>query len=77
MHAQWVLNFETATTAQPKDFVFISGTAGQVTFIKTPATTNYTPFLAHAGLSYGISKNLDIGCRLCTVPIPWLIVGQL
>lgn len=75
MHAQRVLNFETATTAQPKDFVFISGTGGQVTFIKTPATTNYTPFLAHAGLSYGISKNLDIGCRLCTVPIPWLIVG--
>ncbi|RTL48838.1 MAG: hypothetical protein EKK39_11890 [Sphingobacteriales bacterium] len=74
-HAQWVLNFGTAATVQPKDFVFISGTGGQVTFIKNPATTNFTPFLAHAGLRLGISKNLDIGYRLCTVPLPWSTIG--
>ena len=73
--AQWVLNFGTANTVQPKDFVFISGTGAQFTFIKTPATSNYTPFLAHAGLRLGLTKNLDIGYRLCTVPLPWTSVA--
>ena len=72
---QWVLNFGTANTVQPKDFVFISGTGAQFTFIKTPATSNYTPFLAHAGLRLGLTRNLDIGYRLCTVPLPWTSVA--
>lgn len=72
---QWVLNFGTANTVQPKDFIFISGTGAQFTFIKTPATSNYTPFLAHAGLRLGLTKNLDIGYRLCTVPLPWTSVA--
>lgn len=75
VNGQWVLNFGTAATVQPKNFVFISGTGAQFTFMKTPATTNYTPFLAHAGLRLGLTKNLDIGYRLCTVPLPWSTVG--
>ncbi|MDE3143670.1 MAG: hypothetical protein KGL19_05915 [Bacteroidota bacterium] len=72
---QWVLNFGTATTVQPKDFIFISGTGTQFTFMKTPASTNFTPFLAHAGMRLGLTKNFDIGYRLCTVPLPWSTVA--
>ncbi|MDE3124637.1 MAG: hypothetical protein KGK14_03915 [Bacteroidota bacterium] len=75
LYAQWLLNFGTAKTVQPNDFVFISGTGSQLTFMKNPATTNFTPFLAHAGLRLGISKNIDIGYRLCTLPLPWSSVG--
>lgn len=75
MHAQWVLNFGTAATVQPKNFVFISGTGGQVTYIKNPNTANFTPFLAHAGIRVGVLKNLDIGYRLCTILLPWTAIG--
>jgi hypothetical protein len=71
LQAQWLLNFGTAATVASKDFAFISGTGGQVTFIKNPATNNFTPFLAHAGLRLGISRNVDIGYRLGTVTMPW------
>jgi hypothetical protein len=75
LQAQWLLNFGTAATVASKDFAFISGTGGQVTFIKNPATNNFTPFLAHAGLRLGISRNVDIGYRLGTVTMPWSSVG--
>jgi len=75
LQAQWLLNFGTAATVAPKDFAFISGTGGQVTFIKNPASNNFTPFLAHAGLRLGILSNVDIGYRLCTVTMPWSSVG--
>jgi hypothetical protein len=74
-NAQWVLNFGTASTVAPKDFAFISGTGGQFTFIKNPSSTNFTPFLAHAGIRYGLTNNFDIGYRLCTVALPYSSVG--
>jgi len=55
--------------------IFISGTGAQSTFIKTPTSKNFTPFLAHAGIRFGLTNNLDIGYRLCTVPLPWSSVG--
>ncbi|MDE3236052.1 MAG: hypothetical protein KGO81_08875 [Bacteroidota bacterium] len=74
--AQWLLNFGTATTVKPKDFVFISGTGAQFTFMHNPsASTSFTPFLAHAGLRLGLTPNLDAGYRLCTVALPFSSVG--
>ncbi len=75
LNAQWVLNFGTAYTVSPKDFAFISGTGGQFTFIKNTPSTNFTPFLAHAGIRYGLTKNIDIGYRLCTVALPYSSAG--
>ena len=73
--AQWLLNFGTAATVQPHNFVFISGTGAQFTRTKNPATDNFIPFLAHAGLRTGLTSRLDIGYRLCTVPLPYNVVG--
>lgn len=74
-NAQWLLNFGTASTVQPKDFAFISGTGMQFTFLNAPTSANLTPFLAHAGIRVGLSPNLDIGYRLCTVALPFSTVG--
>ncbi len=73
--AQWLLNFGTATTVQPRNFVFISGTGAQFTRTKNPSTSNFTPFLAHAGLRTGLTSRMDIGYRLCNVPLPYNVAG--
>ena len=74
-NAQWLLNFGTAATVQPKDFAFISGTGAQFTFMNSPSSTNFTPFLAHAGIRLGLTPDLDIGYRLVTVALPYSSAG--
>jgi len=74
-YAQWLLNFGTAANLQPGKVAFISGTGAQLTLIKEPSTTNFTPFLAHAGIRIGLLDNVDIGYRLCTVPLPYSSAG--
>ena len=71
----WLLNFQTAPTLPPKAIAFIGGTGGQYTNVGSPAKSSFTPFLAHAGIRYGLTHNLDIGYRLCTVPLPYSSVG--
>jgi hypothetical protein len=73
--AQWLLNFGSASTLQPGQVVFISGTGAQFTSIQNPSSTNFTPFLAHAGIRIGLFQNIDIGYRLCTVPLPYSSAG--
>ncbi len=73
--AQWLLNFGTASTQQPGQVAFISGTGAQLTFIQSPSSTNFTPFLAHAGIRIGLFQGVDIGYRLCTVPLPYSSAG--
>ncbi|MBS1527579.1 MAG: hypothetical protein JST19_18165 [Bacteroidetes bacterium] len=72
---QWLLNFGSASTLQPGQVAFISGTGGQLTFIQSPASTNFTPFLAHAGIRVGLFNGVDIGYRLCTVALPYSSAG--
>lgn len=59
MQAKWLLNFGTAARVAPKDFTFISETGGQLSFIKNPATTHFTPFLVHIGLRLGMVLKVD------------------
>ncbi|MBS1522659.1 MAG: hypothetical protein JST50_16795 [Bacteroidetes bacterium] len=73
--AQWLLNFGSASTLQPGKVAFISGTGAQLTFIQNPSSTNFTPFLAHAGIRVGLFQGVDIGYRLCTVPLPYSSAG--
>jgi hypothetical protein len=73
--AQWLLNFGSASTLQPGQVAFISGTGSQLTFIQNPSSANFTPFLAHAGIRVGLFQNVDIGYRLCTVALPYSSVG--
>lgn len=73
--AQWLLNFGTASTTKPGQVVFISGTGAQLTFIQSPSSTNFTPFLAHAGIRVGLFRSVDIGYRLCTVALPYSSAG--
>ncbi|MBS1500861.1 MAG: hypothetical protein JST32_02280 [Bacteroidetes bacterium] len=72
---QWLLNFGSASTLQPGQVAFISGTGGQLTFIRSPSAANFTPFLAHAGIRVGLFDDVDIGYRLCTVPLPYSSAG--
>ncbi|MGN6179451.1 MAG: hypothetical protein ACTHNW_09745 [Mucilaginibacter sp.] len=74
-HAQWLLNFGSAATLQPGQAAFISGTGAQLTLINNPSASNFTPFLAHAGIRVGLFKGVDIGYRLCTVPLPYSSAG--
>lgn len=74
-HAFWLLNFQTASTLEPGSVGFIGGTGGQYTSVGSPASSSFTPFLAHAGIRFGISENLDVGYRLCTVPLPYSSAG--
>ena len=73
--AFWVLNFSTAQTVAPGHVVFIGGTGGQLTSVGHPLQASYTPFLAHAGIRFGIANGVDAGYRLVTVPMPWSAVG--
>ncbi|MBS1532992.1 MAG: hypothetical protein JSU01_22015 [Bacteroidetes bacterium] len=73
--AQWLLNFGAASTLAPGQVAFISGTGAQLTFIQSPSSTNFTPFLAHAGIRVGLFNGVDIGYRLCTVPLPYSSAG--
>ncbi|MHB8259136.1 MAG: hypothetical protein ACYDCN_15450 [Bacteroidia bacterium] len=73
--AFWLLNFGTASTLMPGQIAFISGTGGQLTMVGDPFKTNFTPFLAHAGIRFGLCNGLDIGYRLCTVTLPYNSVG--
>jgi hypothetical protein len=40
-----------------------------------PFKSSFTPFLAHAGIRFGLCNGLDIGYRLCTVALPYNSVG--
>ncbi len=73
--AFWLLNFQTASTLPPKGIGFIGGTGGQYTSVGNPPKASFTPFLAHAGIRYGLTDGLDVGYRLCTVPLPYASVG--
>ncbi len=73
--AQWLLNFGGAQTLAPGHLAFISGTGAQFSFIKSPESVNYSPFLAHAGVRVGLFSGLDIGYRLVSVVLPFTSVG--
>lgn len=74
-NAFWLLNFQTAATMPTGALGFIGGTGGQFTSVGSPANSSFTPFLAHAGIRYGLSDHVDIGYRLCTVPLPYSSAG--
>ena len=43
--------------------------------VGSPSRANFTPFLAHAGLRYGVADGWDVGYRLATVALPYYSVG--
>ncbi len=73
--AFWLLGFAPAQTISPGTLGFISGTGGQFSRVGDPAKSSFTPSLAHAGLRLGLTDRLDVGYRLCTVPLPFNSVG--
>ena len=72
-HAFWLLGFSTADTQAPGTAGFIGGTGGQLTFVNANgnSNSNYTPYLAHAGIRFGLWDGFDLGYRLCTVALPY------
>ncbi len=74
-HAFWLLNFQTGATLPPGGIGFIGGTGGQLTSVGDPSSSSFTPFLAHAGIRFGLVDGLDLGYRLCTVPLPYSSAG--
>lgn len=75
--AFWLLGFSTADTQAPGTGSFIGGTGGQLTSVSlsSGARPSFTPYLAHAGIRLGILRDVDIGYRLCTVPLPYNLSG--
>lgn len=73
--AFWLLNFQTAPTLPPGGIGFIGGTGGQFTSVGTPKASSFTPFLAHAGIRFGVWDSVDVGYRLCTLPLPYSSAG--
>ncbi len=73
--AFWLLGFSTADTVPTGQFAAIAGTGGQYSSVGSPAYGSFTPFLAHAGIRYGLTDNFDIGYRLTTLPLPFSSVG--
>lgn len=73
--AFWLLNFQTAPTLPAGGVGFIGGTGAQLTRVGEPGSTSFTPYLAHFGLRVGLADFLDVGYRLCTVPLPYSSAG--
>jgi hypothetical protein len=73
--AFWLLGFSTADTLPPGAVGAIAGTGGQYSRVGSPASSSFTPFLAHAGFRLGIADGFDIGYRLVQVPLPFSSVG--
>ncbi len=71
--AFWLLGFSTADTQAPGTASFIGGTGGQLTSVGSGGgdSTNFTPYLAHAGIRFGLWDGFDLGYRLCTVALPY------
>jgi hypothetical protein len=73
--AFWLLGFSTADTLPPGGIGAIAGTGGQYSRVGSPATSSFTPFLAHAGFRLGVTDGFDIGYRLAQVALPFPKVG--
>lgn len=71
----WLLGFSPADTLPSGAFSAIAGTGGQYTSTGSPRTSNFTPFLAHAGIRAGVADGWDIGYRLATLALPYSSVG--
>jgi hypothetical protein len=71
----WLLGFSPADTLPAGAFAAIAGTGGQLSVVGDPSRTSFTPFLAHAGLRYGVADGWDVGYRLATVALPFSSVG--
>lgn len=73
--AFWLLGFSTADTLPPGAVGAIAGTGGQYSRVGSPATSSFTPSLAHAGFRLGVADGFDIGYRLTQVALPFSSVG--
>ena len=73
--AFWLLGFSPAPTLAPGRAGFISGTGAQFTRVGSPGKSSFTAALPHAGLRVGLTDRLDLGYRLCQVPLPFTSVA--